>query len=220
MCLHGDRHSCHRGQRSTGLDACCSTSKCVLRVCAVCADTAGSMLVDAARRRSLRQLAEHCKITLSSQETCCVEIPTDDDASITVEMSQSELKRAAEPFLKRLWSPLERLGQAHHLEFAHYPFDSAQPAQTSPADRFSPPPRVITQLLLVGGATKAPFIQEFLERVTGCKRHALDVDPEHCVAIGAGVHAGIMVGDVTDGVEMADSIYVEHLQSRTSGFQM
>lgn len=170
--------------------------------------------------RSIRKLAEQCKIELSSQTTCSIKIPTDDADSSEVTMSQKDLRAAAEPFLKRLWAPLKRLGQEHHIKYAHYPFDCQQPAQPSSEDRFAPPPRLITKLLLVGGATKAPVVREFLENITGCKCHALAVDPDHCVAIGAGVHAGIMVGEVTAGVEMADSVYVQDLQSRTSGFQM
>lgn len=196
--------------------ACCVS--CLMSF--IVSGAVGSMPVNCTRLRSMRKLAEHCKIELSSQATCSINLLIDDANSSAVTMSQTDLEVAAAPFLKRLWAPLQRLGQEHHIEYAHYPFDCQRPAQASSEDCFAPPPRLITKLLLVGGATKAPLVREFLERITGCKRHALAVDPDHCVAIGAGVHAGIMVGEVTAGVEMADSIYVQNLQSRTSGFQM
>lgn len=181
-----------------------------------------SVIDNPQRLRDLRRLAEHCKIRLSSQDTCTVTIPSAGASAkeLTITMSQGDLEAAAEPFLQQLWIPLERLAREHHLEYAQYPYGGVQPTKNNPVDRFAPPPRVVTQLLLVGGATQAPAIQAFLERITGCKRCTLDVNPEQCVAIGAALHAGVMVGEVRAGIEMADSIYVQDLQSRTTGFQM
>eukprot|EP00892_Ulva_mutabilis_P006761 jgi/Ulvmu1/4457/UM002_0182.1 len=185
-------------------------------------DTMDTVVAAPKRKRTLQKLAERCKIALTSHDSCTVAIPASCTGSkeCTITMSKAELQAAAEPFLQRLWQPLKRLSQEHHLEFAHYPDGDCGSAQRQKADRFAPPPRLVTQLLLVGGATKTPTVRWFLERITGCKRCTLDVDPEHCVAIGAALHAGIMVGKVTSGLEMADSVYVKDLQSRTTGFQM
>lgn len=191
-----------------------------MHVTPITKDLFAGVFGDPSSLRVGRKLAEKCKIHLSSEEVCCVDLPVGGNLSESISMTRADLQTALLPFLNKLWAPLERLGREHHLQFAHYPFDSVKPAQMDQLDRFAPPPRTVTQLLLVGGATKAPVVQQFLEKVTGCKQHHLDVDSEHCVAIGAAIHAGIMVGQVTDGVEMADSVYVQDLQSRTSGFQM
>ncbi len=52
--------------------------------------------------------------------------------------------------------------------------------------RFAPPPRRITKALLVGGGTHVPAVQRLVEHVTGITPDT-SLDPELCVAIGAGI---------------------------------
>jgi hypothetical protein len=46
-----------------------------------------------------------------------------------------------------------------------------------------------------------------------------EVDPEQCVAVGAAIQAGLLLG-LTSGVELMDGSYVEELHQRSSGFQV
>jgi molecular chaperone DnaK len=56
-------------------------------------------------------------------------------------------------------------------------------------------PEKIDRILLVGGATRMPMIQEFVRRFFGKEPHK-DINPDECVALGAAVQAGVLVGEV------------------------
>jgi molecular chaperone DnaK (HSP70) len=134
-------------------------------------------------------------------------------------LTQQELYSIAEPFLKQLWAPLERLGTGYKVEFAHYPYGGYKADGCAAHDRYAAPPRRLTQLVFAGGATRAPVVRSFAERIAGM-HGCSGVNPEHCVALGAAVHAGLMEGTMASGLEMTDGVYVKDLQQRTSGFQM
>ncbi|MEK7510812.1 MAG: molecular chaperone DnaK [Patescibacteria group bacterium] len=55
----------------------------------------------------------------------------------------------------------------------------------------------ISEVILVGGQTRMPKIQEEVEKLFGKKPHR-DVNPDEVVAIGAAIQAGILQGDVKD----------------------
>ncbi len=55
----------------------------------------------------------------------------------------------------------------------------------------------ISEIILVGGQTRMPKIQEEVEKLFGKKPHR-DVNPDEVVAIGAAIQAGILQGDVKD----------------------
>lgn len=174
--------------------------------------------------QQLRAEAERCKIALSVQASVECAVPTPHgtpSATITVTLSLDDLLLAAAPVLERLWLPMQRLGADYQLAYAHRPDASARsqvPAAQAGQARFAPPLRTISQLVLVGGATKSPVVAAFAERVCGVAA-CMGVDPEHSVALGAAIQAGIMDGSVAGGLEMMDSLYVQELQGRVSGFQ-
>ena len=55
----------------------------------------------------------------------------------------------------------------------------------------------IDKVILVGGSTRIPAVQEFLKRFTG-KEPFKGVNPDECVATGAAIQGGVLSGDVTD----------------------
>ncbi len=55
----------------------------------------------------------------------------------------------------------------------------------------------VNEVILVGGQTRMPKIQEEVEKLFGRKPHR-DVNPDEVVAIGAAIQAGILQGDVKD----------------------
>ena len=55
----------------------------------------------------------------------------------------------------------------------------------------------IDKIILVGGPTRMPIVQKFVEDATG-KKPERGVDPMECVAMGAAVQAGVLAGDVKD----------------------
>ena len=55
----------------------------------------------------------------------------------------------------------------------------------------------IDKILLVGGSSRIPAVQEAIKRVLG-KEPAHGVNPDECVAVGAAIQAGVLAGDVKD----------------------
>ncbi|MDO5112495.1 MAG: molecular chaperone DnaK [Clostridia bacterium] len=55
----------------------------------------------------------------------------------------------------------------------------------------------IDKVILVGGSTRVPCVQEMVKRVTG-KEPFKGINPDECVAIGAAIQAGVLGGEVKD----------------------
>ncbi len=60
--------------------------------------------------------------------------------------------------------------------------------------------RDIDEVILVGGSTRIPAIQEMVKRLTGGKPPNMSVNPDEVVAVGAAVQAAILMGEVEDVV--------------------
>ena len=61
----------------------------------------------------------------------------------------------------------------------------------------------IDEVLLVGGSTRIPKVQELVEQFFG-KKPSKGVNPDEVVAMGAAVQGGIISGDVTDDIVLVD----------------
>ncbi|MDU1582509.1 MAG: molecular chaperone DnaK [Peptoniphilus harei] len=55
----------------------------------------------------------------------------------------------------------------------------------------------IDKVLLVGGSTRSPAVQECIKKLTG-KQPQKDINPDECVALGAAIQGGVLSGDVKD----------------------
>ncbi|KGF48010.1 molecular chaperone DnaK [Veillonella montpellierensis DNF00314] len=55
----------------------------------------------------------------------------------------------------------------------------------------------IDKVLLVGGSSRIPAVQEAIKRVLG-KEPTKNVNPDECVAVGAAIQGGVLVGEVKD----------------------
>ncbi|MDT7652191.1 MAG: molecular chaperone DnaK [Pseudonocardiales bacterium] len=56
----------------------------------------------------------------------------------------------------------------------------------------------IDEVILVGGSTRIPAVQALVRRLTGGKEPNMTVNPDEVVAVGAGIQAGVLKGDVSD----------------------
>jgi molecular chaperone DnaK len=61
----------------------------------------------------------------------------------------------------------------------------------------------IDEVILVGGSTRIPKIQEIVEKFFG-KKPSKGVNPDEVVAVGAGIQGGILSGDVKDDIVLVD----------------
>ncbi|MDR3209591.1 MAG: molecular chaperone DnaK [Oscillospiraceae bacterium] len=60
----------------------------------------------------------------------------------------------------------------------------------------------LSKVLLVGGSTRIPAVQDAVKRITG-KEPFKGINPDECVAVGAGIQGGILGGDV-EGLLLLD----------------
>ena len=58
-------------------------------------------------------------------------------------------------------------------------------------------PKDIEKVILVGGSTRIPAVQEAIKKFLGKEPHR-GVNPDECVAVGAAIQAGVLVGEVKD----------------------
>ena len=123
----------------------------------------------------LRRAAERAKIELSDQPYVRVEedhVATVDGEAmhLTCELTRADFERDLEPFLDR----------------------SLQAVTTALQDAGVRPSQ-LDRVLLVGGSTRIPRVAAVLTERLGQEPHG-EVDPDLCVALGAGVQAGIEMG--------------------------
>lgn len=82
------------------------------------------------------------------------------------------------------------------------------------------------KVLLVGGSTRVPAVQEMVKRITG-KDADKGINPDECVAIGAGIQGGVLSGDVKDlvlldvtplslGIETYGGVFTKLIERNTT----
>ena len=140
-----------------------------------------NLRTDSVALQRLKEAAERAKIELSSAMTTDVNLPfiaagPTGPIHLMREIDRGQLERACKPLLDRLDAPCRRA-----LDDAH----------CTPAD--------IDQVLLVGGMTRMPAVQERAVAIFG-KPASKGVNPDEIVAMGAAVHSGIMGGELQEVV--------------------
>ena len=84
----------------------------------------------------------------------------------------------------------------------------------------------IDKVILVGGSTRIPAVQEAVQRVTG-KEPYKGINPDECVAIGAAIQGGVLGGDVKDvvlldvtplslGIETLGGVFTKLIERNTT----
>ena len=84
----------------------------------------------------------------------------------------------------------------------------------------------IHKVLLVGGSTRVPLVQEMVKKITG-KEPDRGINPDECVAIGAAIQGGVLSGDVKDlvlldvtplslGIETYGGVFTKLIERNTT----
>ncbi|MDX8152249.1 molecular chaperone DnaK [Patulibacter brassicae] len=143
-------------------------------------DQAIDLKADPMALQRLFEAAEKAKIELSSAQETQINLPfITADASgpkhLDVRLTRAKLTELASGLLDRLVAPVRQA------------LDDAKDKGASAIDH----------VVLVGGMTRMPAVQEKVKELTGKDPHR-GVNPDEVVAIGAAVQAGVLAGDVKD----------------------
>ncbi len=127
----------------------------------------------------LKEAAEKAKIELSSATQTEVNLPfiTADQSGpkhLTMKLTRAKLEALVDDLVKRTIAPCK---------------SALSDAGLAPAD--------IDEVVLVGGMTRMPKIQEIVKEFFGKEPHK-GVNPDEVVAMGAAIQAGVLQGDVKD----------------------
>ncbi|PHT41555.1 hypothetical protein CQW23_20409, partial [Capsicum baccatum] len=127
----------------------------------------------------LTETAEKAKMELSSLTQTNISLPfitatADGPKHIETTITRGKFEELCSDLLDRLKTPVQ---------------NSLRDAKLSFSD--------IDEVILVGGSTRIPAVQELVKKLTG-KDPNVTVNPDEVVALGAAVQAGVLAGDVSD----------------------
>lgn len=145
------------------------------------AETGIDLRQDKQALQRLREAAEKAKVELSSVTTTTINLPfITADASgpkhLDENLTRAKFEELTVDLIERLKGPFQRA-----LEDAKLRADQ------------------IDEVVLVGGSTRMPAVQELVRKVTGKEPHK-GVNPDEVVAIGAAIQAGVLGGEIKDVV--------------------
>ncbi|MCU1483445.1 MAG: dnaK, partial [Actinomycetia bacterium] len=137
------------------------------------------LAIDKMAMQRLKEAAEKAKIELSSVQSTQINLPFITATSEGPKHLDENLTRAK---FQELTADL--------LERVRHPFESAiKDAGLNKGD--------LDHVILVGGSTRMPAVQDLVQTMTGKEPHK-GVNPDEVVAIGAAVQAGVLKGEVKD----------------------
>lgn len=156
----------------------------------------------------IRDAAEKAKIELSGLMETSINLPfiTADESGpkhLELTLTRAKFESLTNDLLERTKGPLQT---------------AVQDAKLTPAQ--------IDKIILVGGSTRMPQVQNFLREYFG-KEPQKDINPDECVAIGAAIQGGVLAGDVKDvllldvtplslGIETLGQVFTTLIEKNTT----
>lgn len=163
---------------------------------------------DAMALQRLKEAAEKAKIELSSSTQTEINLPyitatATGPKHLVKTLTRAKFEQLAENLVKRSMEPVAK---------------ALKDAGLSTSD--------IDEVILVGGSTRIPVIQEQVEKFFG-KKPSKGVNPDEVVAIGAAIQGGVLTGDVKDvllldvtplslGIETMGNVFTKLIEANTT----
>ena len=127
----------------------------------------------------LKEAAEKAKKELSSAQTTNINLPfitvtAEGPLHMDVDLKRAKFDQLTQDLVNRTIQPMER---------------AMADAGVTNSD--------LSKVVLVGGSTRIPAVQDAVQRVTG-KEPFKGINPDECVAAGAAIQAGVLTGEVND----------------------
>ena len=156
----------------------------------------------------LKDAGETAKIELSSVITTDIDLPyivsdAKGPKNLHMTLTRAKLEQLTRPVVERIREPILK---------------TLSDAKLTPAQ--------IDKIILIGGQTKMPFVQQFIEDVIG-KKPERGIDPMECVAIGAAIQGAVLTGEISDivlldvtplslGVETLGAVFSKVIERNTT----
>ncbi|QHN65778.1 molecular chaperone DnaK [Bergeyella cardium] len=163
---------------------------------------------DAIALQRLKEAAEKAKIELSASSQTEINLPyitatASGPKHLVKTLTRAKFEQLSADLVRRSMEPCKK---------------ALQDAGLSTSD--------IDEVILVGGSTRIPIIQEEVEKFFG-KKPSKGVNPDEVVAIGAAIQGGVLTGDVKDvllldvtplslGIETMGSVFTKLIEANTT----
>ncbi|MFB2622895.1 molecular chaperone DnaK [Methanothermobacter sp. KEPCO-1] len=171
-------------------------------------ETGIDLMEDDQAVQRLREAAEKAKIELSTTLTTEVNLPyitvaQDGPKHLIKTITRAKLEELVDPIVQRCAGPMEQ---------------ALKDAKMSRED--------VDKIILVGGPTRMPIVQKFVEDFIG-KPVERGIDPMECVAMGAAIQGGVLAGEIKDlvlldvtplslGIETLGGVFTKLIERNTT----
>jgi molecular chaperone DnaK len=171
-------------------------------------ETGIDLMEDDQAVQRLREAAEKAKIELSTTLTTEVNLPyitvaQDGPKHLIKTITRAKLEELVDPIVQKCAGPMEQ---------------ALKDAKMTRED--------VDKIILVGGPTRMPIVQKFVEDFIG-KPVERGIDPMECVAMGAAIQGGVLAGEIKDlvlldvtplslGIETLGGVFTKLIERNTT----